>query len=111
MQPDDDVEVILESPEKSDYGMKHWKKHHADDIKKGEFVKNALEMLSKTVWEPSAVMTSTHSTLGKRISIKSPDGKYIANFWRRGDKWVYSIQDAWDQSQKKKENPRTKTKQ
>ena len=54
---------------------------------------------------------ATHSTLGKRISIESPDGKYIANFWRRGDKWVYSIQNAWDQSQKKKENPRTKTKQ
>ena len=24
------------------------------------------------------------------------DGKYIANFWSRGDKWVYSIQDTWD---------------
>ena len=39
------------------------------------------------------------------------DGKYIANFWRRGDKWVYSIQDTWDQFRMRKENPRAKTKQ
>ena len=39
------------------------------------------------------------------------DGKYIANFWRRGDKWVYRIQDTWDQFRMRKENPRAKTKQ
>ena len=96
MQPEDDVEVVFESPGKSDYGMKHWKDHHIDDWKQPDFVDELLKMLGKTIWNPLASMANTLSQVGKRIRVVSPDGKYVANLWRRGDKWVYSIQDAWE---------------
>ena len=98
MQPDDDVEVIFESPGKSDYGMKHWKKHHLDDWKSPEAVKNFIIMMSETIWNPEAKMANTLSKSGKRIDITSPDGRYVASLRRRGHVWVYSIQDVWDQS-------------
>lgn len=98
MQPEDNVEVVFESPGKSDYGMKHWRKHHIDDWKRPDFVNELLKMLGKTIWNPLAAMSNTLSPQGRRIGITSPDGKYVANLWRRGDKWVYSIQDAWDWS-------------
>ena len=89
---------IFESPGKSNYGMKHWKKHHLDDWKRPEFVDELLKMLGETIWNPLAKMANTLSQVGKRISVTSPDGKYVANLWRKGDKWVYSIQDAWNWS-------------
>ena len=98
MQPEDDVEVIFESPGKSDYGMKHWKRHHLDDWKKTEAIKDFIRMLSATIWNPEAKMTNTLSPKGKRISIASPDGQYLANLWRKGKRWVYSVQDVWDRS-------------
>lgn len=96
MQPEDNVEVIFESPGKSDYGMKHWKKHHLKDWQKKDFEQELLEMLAQTIWNPLATMKNTISVNGKRIKIISPNGKYIANLWRKGDEWVYSIQDAWN---------------
>ncbi|MCQ2378346.1 MAG: phage head morphogenesis protein [Victivallaceae bacterium] len=98
MQPEDNVPVIFESPGASDYGIRHWKDHHLDDWKKKDFVQTLLNMLRSTIWNPLAVMKNTLEKKGKRISITSPDGQYIANLWKRGEQWVYSIQDAWDQS-------------
>ena len=106
MQPEDDVEVFFESPGKADYGMKHWKDHHLKDWKSQDFEEELLRMLSETIWNPLAIMKNTLSKAGKRISITSPDGRYIANLWRRGEQWVYSIQDVWDMSRSK--NPRIK---
>lgn len=105
MQPEDNVEMIFESPGKSDYGMAHWKKHHIDDWRREDFEVELLTMLSVTIWNPLAKMSNTFSRVGKRISIVSPDGKYISNLWKRGDKWVYSIQNSWDISETR--NPKT----
>ena len=98
MQPEDDVEVIFESPGKSDYGMKHWKKHHLNDWKSPEAVKIFIKMMQETLWNSRAKMINTLAPAGKRIDVVSPDGKYVASLWKRGEKWVYSIQDVWDQS-------------
>lgn len=98
MQPEDNVEVIFESPGKSSYGMEHWKRHHLKDWKKQDFINELLNMLSETIWNPLAKMANTLSKEGKRIKITSPDGKYIASLWRKEDKWIYSIQDVWDMS-------------
>lgn len=98
MQPEDNVEVIFESPGKSDYGVNHWKRHHFEDWKKPEAVQNFIQMISATLWNPEAKMANTLSKDGKRISVTSPDGRYLANVWKKGDKWIYSIQDVWDQS-------------
>lgn len=97
MQPEDNVEVIFESPGKSEYGMKHWKKHHLDDWKIPEAVKDFIKMLSATLWNPEAKMANTLSKSAKRIDVTSPDGRYVASLRRRGYVWVYSIQDVWDQ--------------
>ena len=100
---EDNVEVIFESPGKSDYGMKHWRRHHLNDWKKPDAVDNFIGMMAETIWNPAAKMTNTLSKNGKRISITSPDGKYLANLWKKGEKWVYSIQDVWDQSESRRE--------
>jgi hypothetical protein len=98
MQPDDNLEVIFESPGKSDYGMKHWENHHLNDWKKPEAVKKFIQMLSATLWNPEAKMENTLSKIGKRIDITSPDGRYVTSLWRKGHFWVYSIQSVWDMS-------------
>ena len=61
-------------------------------------------MLEQTLWNPLAKMRNTISKNGKRIDLMSPDGKYVANLWRRGNNWVYSIQDAWDISATRNKN-------
>lgn len=99
MQPEDNVEVIFESPGKSDYGMKHWKRRHLNDWKRPDAIKDFIQMMSATIWNPEAKMANTLSKDGKRITVTSPDGKYLASLWWRGDKWVYSIQDVWDQGE------------
>ena len=99
MLPEENVEVIFESPGKSDYGMKHWRKHHIDDWKRPDAVEYLLRLMSATLWNPKAMMSNTHSKNGKRLQITSPDKKIIANLWFKGDKWVYSIQDTWDISE------------
>lgn len=96
MQPEENVEVLFESPGKSNYGMEHWKGHHIKDWSRTNFETELLTMLSATIWNPLGTMANTHSKAGKRIRISSPDGKYVANLWRREGKWIYSIQDAWD---------------
>lgn len=98
MRPEDNVEAIFESPGGSNYGMVHWKRHHIKDWSRQDFVKEVLGMFEATIWNPLAEMANTHSKAGQRIRVTSPDGKYIANLWRREGKWVYSIQDAWDWS-------------
>ena len=44
MLPEENVEVIFESPGKSDYGMKHWRKHHIDDWKRPDAVEIFAEI-------------------------------------------------------------------
>jgi len=103
LQPEDDVPVIFESPGASDYGMTHWKGHHLDDWKKDDAVEFVLNALRETIWNKNSALANTYSKKGKRLSITSPDGKYIANMWKRGKAWVYSIQDVWDQSESSRE--------
>ena len=104
MMPEDNVPVIFESPGAAEYGMKHWRRHHLPDWKKADFEAEAVKMLEQTLWNPLATMRNTISKNGKRIDLISPDGKYVANLWRRGNNWVYSIQDAWDISASRNKN-------
>ena len=96
MMPEDNVPVIFESPGAADYGMTHWKRHHLKDWKKADFEAEVVKMLEQTLWNPLAEMKNTISTNGKCIQLTSPDGKYVANLWRKGNNWVDSIQDAWN---------------
>ena len=100
MLPEENVEVIFESPGKSDYGMKHWRKHHIDDWKRPDAVEYLLRLMSATLWNPKAMMKITHGK-DKRITIISPDQRYIATLWKRGRQWTYSIEDVWDQGTQK----------
>lgn len=46
------------------------------------------------------MMKITHGK-DKRITIISPDQRYIATLWKRGRQWTYSIEDVWDQGTQK----------
>lgn len=89
--PADETRLLLTSPGSSDYGPKHWRKHHVDTMNS----KSALELLKRTLWNPQA---TAEVTLGKqkRLTIREAGGAAIVGLWKTGEGWVYNVIDAWE---------------
>ena len=89
--PADETRLLLTSPGSSDYGPKHWRRHHVDTMNS----KSALELLNRTLWNPQA---TAEVTLGKqkRITIREAGGAAIVGLWKTGEGWVYNVIDAWE---------------